>query len=81
MQILNYQEKERPQHKEHFRQVYYEALDETVKCIRDRFDQKDFKLFRNTQEVLLKAVKGEDHSGELAKVMAIYGDDIQKKPA
>ncbi|KAK3753664.1 hypothetical protein QZH41_010140 [Actinostola sp. cb2023] len=45
----------------------------------ERFNQKDFKIYQIIQELLLKAVAGEDHSEELAKVMAVYGDtDLQQ---
>ncbi|KAK3747959.1 hypothetical protein QZH41_007083, partial [Actinostola sp. cb2023] len=66
--------------KEHFRHVYFEAIDATTACcIRARFNQKDFKIYQRIQELLLKAVAGEDHSEDLAKVMAVYGDtDLQQ---
>ena len=50
-----------------------------TECIRTRFNQKDFKVYQSLQELLLKAVAGEDHDEELAKVMAAYGDtDLQQ---
>ena len=54
--------------------MYYAAIDVTTECIRTRFNQKDFKVYQSLQELLLKAVAGEDHDEELAKVMAAYGD-------
>ena len=44
----------------------------TTECIRTGFNQKDFKVYQSIQELLLKAVTGEDHDEELAKVMAVY---------
>ena len=65
--------------KEYFRHMYYAAIDLTTECIRTRFNQKDFKAYQSIQELLLKAVAGEDHDEELAKVMAVYGDtDLQQ---
>ena len=65
--------------KEYFRHMYYAAIDVTIECIRTRFNQKDFKVYQSIQELLLKAVAGEDHDEELAKVMAVYGDtDLQQ---
>ena len=59
--------------------MYYAAIDVTTECIRTRFNQKDFKVYQSIQELLLKAVAGEDHDEELAKVMAVYGDtDLQQ---
>ena len=46
-----------------------------TECIRTRFNQKDFKVYQNIQELLLKVVAGEDHNEELAKVMAVYRDN------
>ena len=54
--------------------MYYAAIDVTTECIRTRFNQKDFKVYQSIQELLLKAVAGEDHDEELAKVTAVYGD-------
>ena len=56
--------------KEYFRHMYYAANDVTTKCIRTRFNQKDFKVYQSIHERLLKAVAGEDYDEELAKVMA-----------
>ena len=43
-----------------------------------RLNQKDFKVYQSLQELLLKAVAGEDHDEDLAKVMAAYRDtDLQ----
>ena len=58
--------------------MYYTAIDVTTECIRTRFNQ-DFKVYQSIQELLLKAVAGEDHDEELAKVMALCGDtDLQQ---
>ena len=48
-------------------------------CIRTSFNQKDFKVYQNIQELLLKVVAGKYRDKELAKVMAVYGDtDLQQ---
>ena len=64
----------------HFRiSVCFFFFDVTTECIRTRFNQKDFKFYQSIQELLLKAVAGEDHDEELAKLMAMYGDtDLQQ---
>lgn len=53
--------------------MYYSAIDIKMECICTRFYQKDFKVYQSLQELLLKAVAGEDHGEELAKVTAVYG--------
>ena len=50
-----------------------------TECIRTRFNQMDFKVYQSIQELLLKAVAGEDHDKELAKVMTVYRDLQQYK--
>ena len=51
--------------------MYYAAIDVTTECIG--------KVYQSIQELILKAVAGEDHDEELAKVMAVYGDtDLQQ---
>ena len=64
----------------HFRiSVCLFFFDVTTECIRTRFNEKDFNFYQSIQELLLKAVPGEDHDEELAKVMAMYGDaDLQQ---
>ena len=57
--------------------MYYAAIDVTTECIRTRFNKKDFKVYQSIQELLMKAIAGEDHDEELAKVMAVYGDTVQ----
>ena len=53
--------------------MYYTVIDVMTECIRTRFNQ-DFKVYQSIQELLLKAVAGEDHDEELVKLMAVYGD-------
>jgi hypothetical protein len=36
--------------KEHYRHIYFSAMDATIQSIRSRFDQKDFKVYENIQE-------------------------------
>ena len=33
--------------KAHYRQIFYEGLDLIVNCIRNRFDQPSYKVYRN----------------------------------
>ena len=64
---------------EHFRHMYYSALDVTTECILNRFNRKDFKVYQSIQELLLKAIAGKDHAEELTKVMTVHEDaDLQR---
>lgn len=59
---------------DHYRQIYYEALDFVVQAVRDRFD----RVYQNLQELVLKACKGEAYQGELKAVLAIYKNDLSR---
>lgn len=48
--------------KELYRQMYYEALDLVMNCVKERFDQPGFRVYRHLEDVLLKSVRGTRHS-------------------
>ena len=62
----------------HYRQIYYGALDHVVGAIRDRFDQPGYNTYRNLEELLLKACRGENYNAELDFVCEFYKDDLSK---
>ena len=47
------------------RQLYFEAIDLAVNCIQDRFQQPDYKVYSNLEQLILKAAEGEDITAEL----------------
>ena len=60
------------------RHALFSNLCDAIECIRTRFNKKDFKVYENIQEILLKTKAGKDHE-ELTKVTAIYGGtDLQR---
>ncbi len=61
-----------------YRQMYYEALDFVVQAVGDRFDQPGYRVYRNLQELVLKACKGEAYHDELEAVLDIYKDDLPR---
>lgn len=62
--------------KTHYRQIYYEGLDLIVNCIKNRFDQPGFKVYRNLQELLLKASTNTNYQEEYDYVTKFYADDF-----
>ena len=64
--------------KDHFRVHYFEALDLATNCIKSRFDQMGYNTYKNLQELLLKAIRGEDFEAELNFVCNFYSDDFSK---
>jgi len=63
---------------DHYRKLYFEALDLAINCIQDRFNQPGYKLYQTLEELLVKAANKEDYSEQLHKVVAFYGSDFDK---
>ena len=59
-----------------YRQIYHEALDLLKATITDRFDQKDFKMYAQCEQLLLKAAKGQNYESEYENVTKFYGSDF-----
>ena len=57
---------------EHYRTMYFEALDNAVSAIKERFDQPGYKIFKNLDGLLVKAANKEDYSAEFQEVIALY---------
>ena len=64
--------------KEHYRPMYFEALDLLVNCIKRRFNQPSYQIFMNLENLLINAIKGCSYTEEFKKVVDTYGDDINQ---
>lgn len=60
----------------YYRKIYFEAIDLVTNCIKDRFDQPGFRVYRHLQDLLLKAAKHTDYQEELEFVSRSYGQDL-----
>ena len=60
---------------DHYKRIYYEALDLIIVSITDCFDQPRYALYSNLEQLLLKAVKHEDYE-ELKSVSGLYQADL-----
>ena len=49
-----------------------------MNCIKERFDQPDFTMYANLQELLLKAIRDEPWENELMQVCSIYNGDFER---
>ena len=65
--------------KDYFRRIYFEALDLIINCITDRFDQPGFRVYRNIEQLILKAAKNEDYGEEFDCIVGFY--DVDFNPA
>ena len=63
--------------KAYYRQHYFEAIDLVVNCITDRFQQPGYNVYRNLEQLLLKACQKEDITSEFDYVCSFYKDDFQ----
>ena len=61
---------------EHYRVAYFEALDLSVLCIEDHFNQPGYKTYCKVQTLLLKAAASEPYENELQFVLSFYGTDF-----
>lgn len=61
-----------------FRQQYFEALDLIISCLKSRFEQPGYNVYKNLQELLLKAINRQNFEPELQYVSQFYGDDIKE---
>jgi hypothetical protein len=53
-------------------------MDHIVQAITDRFDQEDFVVYLDTEQLLLKCVRGEDYQREVKLVSEFYSGEIHE---
>ena len=61
---------------DHYRHIYFQAIDLIIACINDRFNQTGYQTYRNVQDLLLKAARGEDYKTHFDFVTHFYGSDF-----
>ncbi|XP_065195791.1 zinc finger MYM-type protein 1-like [Sycon ciliatum] len=61
---------------DHYKPIYFAAIDTVMACIKERFDQPGYKVYSCLEGVVLKAANGDDYSAELARVEDMYATDI-----
>ena len=64
--------------KEHYKQIYYEALDHIISCVEDRFDQPGYRIYKTLEMLIIKACNQEDFKEDLQTVCDFYQDDLVK---
>lgn len=67
--------------KDRYRQLYFEVFDYAINCIKDRFDQPDYNKYIHLQEVLLKAIKGENWKNHFQEISKFYKGDFDLSSA
>lgn len=61
---------------DHYRQMYFEALDLLINCIQKRFNQNGYQTYMNLENLLLKVTSGESYEAELSFICNFYCSDI-----
>ena len=61
---------------DHYRPIYYEAIDTLVQCITKCFYQLGFKVYSNLETLMLKGAKGANYDAELSSVQDLYQSDF-----
>ena len=64
--------------KDHYKTIYFEAFDCVIACIKDRFDQPDYRRYVSLQNLLLKGVKSQCWESKMKEVTQICGSDIRR---
>ena len=60
---------------DHYRSIYFEALDYAISGIKD---YSGFQVYKNLEELLVKAANKQDYSTELKDVVTLYGDNFDE---
>ena len=62
----------------HYRQLFFEAVDNVVLAISEKFDQPGYRTYRDMQDLITKACRGEPYEDELEYACDFYGDDLPR---
>ena len=64
-----------------YRQLYFETFDNTMNCIKRRFNQKDYQIYVHLQEILINFFKEQGRKNNLQIVIQNYGVDELDVPS
>ena len=60
--------------KDHYRAVYFEAIDTVVGCIQDSFEQEGYRVYSKLENILINGDQGTDSD----EVFYLYQEDIDR---
>lgn len=63
------------QPEDHYRMLYFEALDTVTGCISERFDQEGYKVYNRLEQLLLKGKQGISEC-DYSELRKLYHDDF-----
>ena len=59
---------------DHYRQIFFEAVDHVIQAICDRFDQPGYGIYQNLEALILNSSMGKPYDNELQFVCDFYKD-------
>ena len=59
-----------------YRESYFEAVDNMISAIRERFKQPSFEAYKNMESLIVKTIASEDASKEASYLETNYGTEI-----
>ena len=60
-----------------YKKIYFEAIDNLVEALKDRFQQPSYQTFSAVEELLIKSVKGLSADEQFQIVIDTYENDLQ----
>ena len=60
---------------DHFKAIYYEALNTVIGCISDRFKQEGYQMYSKLEQLLIMEKENKEDTDEVLK---FYGSDFEK---
>lgn len=63
--------------RDYYKSIYFEFLDHTIQSVKDRFNQPGFEMYKNLQDLVMCAIKGENFHPLLSPdFIELYCDDV-----
>ena len=59
----------------YFHSIYYEALDLIINCVKERFDQPGYGIYKNLQDIIIKSIKKESYDDSFNVITSLYQSD------
>ena len=64
---------------EHYRPVYFDALDLITSCSKDRFEQPGYRTFSELETLILNTASRKPYDKQLKSVLDFYGTDFDPR--
>ena len=61
---------------EHYQWLYFKAIDTAIGCFKDRFDQADYTVYHNLEELLIKGSLKENFESQFKFASEHCKDDL-----